>query len=122
MTDKIPPSDALRLSKILALTYSDNDGEALSALRTAQALLSKYGEKLSNLTQACSQVDDVSDIPGWALRWGNDCLNDWESEFCEDLLKRGTTTFSSKQRAKLLGIRAKIYAHYNRATVEEVCG
>lgn len=63
MTTEIPSSDVLRLGKILALTYSDNDGEALSALRAA--------------------------------------------------------TFSSKQSAKLLGIRAKIHAHYDRATVDE---
>ena len=105
--------DIQRLSKLLGMTGSAHDGEALAAARKANGLLRQLGLSWTELLSS-SEPAPVHQ-PGAhhftaerLLQEGGDILTDFERKFLIDIL--AFETLSDKQTALLQKLKIKVAA------------
>jgi hypothetical protein len=106
----LPPESIGRLSRLLAMTTSSHDGEALNAIRMANALLKRqgmtWGEVLPTPLPADSSPAQPHHVEAETLlATRRDILTDFEADFLRGIL--AFETLSPKQETTLRGIRNK---------------
>ncbi len=110
----LPPAVRDRLTKLLGMTQSSHDGEALNAVRLANRMLAEnrltWREALCGPTAIASPTDD--DLPDWrsvarlCAERGRGILTDWEMQFVRSL--PGFRRISPEQAAILRRCAEKV--------------
>ena len=124
MNAPLSSQEADRLRKVVALFDSDNDGEALNALRRARSIATDKGARLADVLTISAPCHDPGPIPVSPMRshqmdaanclsWP-ESLTGWEQVFCREM--RMARTASPRQREILASIVAKV-----RRTEERAC-
>jgi hypothetical protein len=117
---KLPAPELQRLVRMLGMTGSDHDGEALNAARAAYRLVRTHGLTWEEVLQAEPPVPVVVQQPTTPRYWKNraeECLFDhsqaisaWETDFLtdflQDILRRGYA-LSVKQESVMRRIATK---------------
>ena len=107
-------SDQTRLAKLLSMTTSSNDNEALLAARKANALLQKLGMSWEGIVCPTVDQDNVAQpVPHHAeaqhlLQAGKGIIDAFERRFLIGIM--GFKNLSDKQQATLDGIKRKVTA------------
>ena len=111
----LPSTVRDRLTKLLGMTQSSHDGEALNAMRLANRTLAEnritWREVLGTTTAIIASLPEEAD-DGWrsiarlCAERGVGVLTDWESNFVRSLHR--FRRISSKQQAVLLRCAAKV--------------
>lgn len=106
----LPAESMERLSRLLAMTTSNHDGEALNAIRMANALLKKQGRTWDEIFVTPLPADSSPAQPHHVeaetlLATRRDILTDFEADFLRGIL--AFETLSPKQETILRGIRNK---------------
>lgn len=109
----LPPASIGRLVKLLGMTSSTHDGEALVAIRKANALLKQQGCTWDEMFVTPLPADSSPAQPHHVeaetlLATRRDILTDFEAEFLRGVL--AFETLSPKQETILRGIRNKARA------------
>ena len=108
--NQLSASDRSTLAKLLGLIGSDQDGEALSAVRKAHAILrakgATWGEALG-LDDMPAEADHIG-LARELLGRGKAICTPWEMRFLRGVL--AFKTLSAQQRQTLDGIAAKVEA------------
>lgn len=101
--------DAVRLAKILTMTTSDTDSEALAAARRANQVISKLGlswEGVLGIDDDQQNNIGHKEEAQFLLRSGKAVIDRFERGFLLGVL--GFETLSEKQRAMLDQIKGKV--------------
>jgi len=107
-------ADQIRLAKLLAMTTSNHDGEALAAARKANAMVQKLGMSWENIIcPEAGQDNVVQPVSHHAeaqhlYQAGKGIIDAFERNFLRGIM--GFKTLSGKQQATLDGIKAKVLA------------
>lgn len=114
----LPPALRDRLTKLLGMTQSSHDGEALNAVRLANRVLAEHRltwrEALGTTTAIAARPDDEDFLDDWrsvarlCAEQGRGILTDWEMDFVRSLPR--FRRISSKQEAILLRCAEKVGA------------
>lgn len=108
--NQLTASDRALLSKLLGLTGSDHDGEALNAARKAAQLVRERGmtwPAILGLDELPPEPEHIA-LARDLLGRGKQVCTSWEMRFLRGVL--GFKTLSSQQRQTLDGIAAKVAA------------
>lgn len=106
------PADAItRLSRLLGMTGSSHDGEALNAMRMANALLQKHRTNWAEILVPPLPADIASSVPSHqqeaeALLANRPILTQFEVSFLIGIMAFETLT--AKQDTILRGIKNKV--------------
>jgi hypothetical protein len=110
------PAELHKLAAILARLASDHDGEVLAAARAAVRLVATYDLTWTELLHSEAPVPVAAAAPAGPRYWrhtAEECLfdheqalNDWQTSFLQDILRRGRA-LSPKQEAALRRIAGR---------------
>jgi len=115
VSDLLPPERRVRLVKLLGLLSSNHDGERATAGRMADQLLREAGLTWDHVVASTAPAT-AKGAPEGSRPWhpmasrilasGN--ANEWESNFCEDLIDRWRgPVLTAKQQSVLDRIYAQ---------------
>ena len=107
----LPPDARQKLTKILGLTNSTHDGEALSAARLANDLLKRHGATWEDALLALSPDSERDSLDHarrarWTLENGHCALKPKEKDFLSNIITRRVIT--AKQREWLGALQSRV--------------